>query len=132
MDVETRYFLIFKDILRTAKNFGNHGKLFFKFCLVLFYKKLHVHIIFCKKKTNKINSNSWFLFLDKFQVQKGVDVITYFSCTVKKQKFKSIQAHSWTLPPNPFPMLSFSKCLVCFLVYLHHFDQYYLFFTGGT
>ena len=32
-----------------------------------------------------------------------------FSCTVKKQKLKSIQAYSW----NPLPMLSFSKCLVC-------------------
>ena len=56
------------------------------------------------------SKNSWFLFLDKSQVQKNVDVITCFSCTVKKQKFKSIQAHSWT--PH-FPMLSFSKCLVC-------------------
>ena len=44
---------------------------------------------------NIFSKNSWFLFLDKSQVQKSVDVITCFFCTVKKQKFRSIQTHSW-------------------------------------
>ena len=53
------------------------------------------------------------MFPDKSQVQKSVDIITCFFCTVKKQKIRSLMAHSWT--PLPFPVLYFSKCLVCVL-----------------
>ena len=126
-------FLIFENILRTTKNFRNRRNFFQVLLSTIFYKSsstfnetfltssLLAYNIFSKK-------NSCFLFLDKSQVRKSVDVITGFSCTVKKQKFNSIQAHSWT--PSPFPTLSFSKCLVCFFVYLHHFYKYYLCFTG--
>ena len=59
------------------------------------------------------SKNSWFLFLDKSQVQKSVDVITCFFCTVKKQKYRSIQAHSWT--PLPFQRYLFLRvwCVFC-------------------
>ena len=63
--------------------------------------------------------NSWFLFLDKSQVQKSVGVITWFPCSLNKQKFKNIQAHGCI--PLPFQYYhSLSVWCVCF-VYLHHF-----------
>ena len=75
--------------------------------------------------------NSWFLFLNKSEVQKSVQVITCFSYTVRKQKFKSIQVHSWTPAPFFQCYLFLSVWCVCF-VYLHHFYQYYLCFAGRT
>ena len=132
MYVETRYFLIFQNMVGT-KNFRNR----MDFCQVLlstiFYKKsgtFNENFLTLSSLACNISwKNSWFLFLDKSQVQKSVDVITCFSCTVKKQKFKSIRVHSLTAPP--FPMLSFSKWCVCF-VYVHHSYQYHLCFAGTT
>ena len=66
---------------------------------------------------NIFSKNSWFLFLEKSQVQKTVDVITCFFCTVKKNKdseaSRLIVGTSPVTPP--FPVLYFSKCLVCVL-----------------
>ena len=100
MHVEVRHFLIFENILISAKNFWNCRNFFSSSAVYYFLQKFRY-----------IKKNSWFLFLDKSQVQKSVDAIICFSCTVKKLNFKSIQAHSGPLPP--FPILSFSKSLVC-------------------
>ena len=62
---------------------------------------------------NIFSKNSWFIFLDKSQVQKSVDVITCFFCTVKKQKFRSIQAYSW----NPCPHHHHSQCCISLSVW---------------
>ena len=53
---------------------------------------------------NIFSKQSWFLFLDKSQVQKSGDVISCFFGTVKKEKFRCIQAHScnsFRLSPHP-------------------------------
>ena len=118
MHVETRSFLIFQNILGT-KNFQNHMNFFQVPLSTIFYKKsgtfietLNLSLLAC----NNFPKNSWFLFLDKSQVQKSVDVITCFFCIAKKQKFISTQANNWNPAPQfPFPVLSFSKCLVCFM-----------------
>ena len=114
MYVEPSYFLIFQNILGT-KNFRNRMNFFSSSANYYFLHKVrYIQWNVVNFDLETISSkNSWFLFLDKSQVQKSVDVITCFSCTVKKQKFKGIQAHSW-IPL--FPMLSFSKCLVCVCV----------------
>ena len=77
---------------------------------------------------NNFSKNSWFLSFDKSQVQKSGDVIICFFCIGKKQIFRSIQTHSCT---PLFTVLSFSKCLVCF-IYLLHFYQHYFCFTRRT
>ena len=90
----------------------------------------------------------WKFFLKKQQLEitlilpiyTTTDVITCFSCTVKNQKFKSIQAHSWTPPPLSLPhpfqcylSLSFGACVcVCVFCILHHFYHYYLCFARRT
>ena len=51
------------------------------------------------------------------------------------QEFFKIQLSKVNLNPEPFPVLSFSECLVCVrvcFVYLHHVCQHYLCFTGWT
>ena len=62
---------------------------------------------------NIFSKNSWFMFLDKSQVHKSVDVIICFFCTVKKQKFRSIQAYSW----NPCPHHHHSQCCISLSVW---------------
>ena len=60
------------------------------------------------------SKNSLFLFLNKSQVQKSVDVFTCFFFTVKKRKFRSVR--SWNLPPPFFQCyLSLSVWCVCVL-----------------
>ena len=128
MHVETGYFFIFGNILITAKNFRNRRKVLLT---TIFYKSsgtFNETWTLILLAYNIFSKNSWFLFLDKSQVQKSVDVITCFSFTVIKQKFKTIQAHSWALPFQCY--LSLSNCCVSF-VYLHYSYQYYLYFTGG-
>ena len=115
MHVGTSYFLIFE-------------KIFFQIILsIIFYKRLdtfnETFLTLSFLAYNIFSKNPrWFLFLDKSPVQKSVDIITCFSCTVKKTNFKSIQAHNWT---PQFSMLSFSKCLKCAFRFLRLFYQYY-------
>ena len=119
MHVETRYFLIFRNILG-IKNFWNRTNFFSGSPKYYFLGTFNeTFLTLSSLACNIFSKNSWFLFLDKFQVQKIVDVITCFFCTVKKQNLRSIQAHSWTplpLLPLPFPVLYFTKCLVSVLL----------------
>ena len=136
MHVEIRHFFIFENVLRTTKNFRNHRNFFSSSVKYYFLQKVRyiqwnfltlssvAYTIFSKKP-------SWFLFLNKSEVQKSVQVITCFSYTFRKQKFKSIQVHSWTPVPFFQCYLFLSVWCVCF-VYLHHFYQYYLCFAGRT
>ena len=115
MHAETRYFLIFQNILRT-KNFRNRMN-FFSNSGVVFYERsgtfneaiLTLSLLAC----NIFSKNSWFLFLDKSYGQRSFDVTTCFFCTFKKQKCRSIQDHSW----NPLHLqcyLSLSVwCVFC-------------------
>ena len=64
------------------------------------------------------SKSSGFLFIDKSQVEKSVDVISCLFCTAKKKKKKKKNSETSRLivgHPTPFPPLSFSKCLVCAL-----------------
>ena len=120
MHVEARYFLIFENILRTTRNFQNRGNSFQVLLSTIFYKSsgtfnetfltlsMLTYNIFSKKQ---LASVSWYI-----SSSKTVDVITCFSCTIKTQKFKSIQTHSCS---PPVPMLSFSKCLVCVFLFIY-------------
>ena len=113
--------MIFRNI-SGIKNFRNSANSFSGFPKYYFLGTFNeTFLTLSSLACNIFSKNSWFLFLDKFQVQKSVDVITCFFCNVKKQKFRSIQAHSWNshpphpTPPPPFPVLYFSKYLVCVL-----------------
>ena len=118
MHVETRYFFIFENILITAKNFRNRRKVLLT---TIFYKSsgtFNETWTLILLAYNIFSKNSWFLFLDKSQVQNSVDFTTCFSCTVKEQNIKSIQAHSWTPPPHPFQcyhlfIYTISICIIC-------------------
>ena len=115
MHVETGYFFLFGNILITAKNFRNRRKVLLT---TIFYKSsgtFNETWTLILLAYNIFSKNSWFLFLDKSQVQKNVDFITCFSCTVKKQNFKSIQAHSWTPLSNVNFCLFTSFLLVLFV-----------------
>ena len=115
MHVETGYFFIFGNILITAKNFRNRRKVLLT---TIFYKSsgtFNETWTLILLAYNIFSKNSWFLFLDKSQVQKNVDFITCFSCTVKKQNFKSIQTHSWTPLSNVNFCLFTSFLLVLFV-----------------
>ena len=61
---------------------------------------------------NIFSKRSWFLFSDKSQVQKSGNLITCFFCNVKNKNSEAARLIVGTSPP-PFPVLSFSKCLVC-------------------
>ena len=100
MHVETRYFLVFQNILgikkfRNRTNFFSGSPKYYFLQKVRYIQWNDLNVPLSSLALNIFSKNSWFLFLDKFQVQKGVDVITCFFCTVKKQKFRSIQTHSW-------------------------------------
>ena len=117
MDVETRYFLIFQNILGTTKNFRNRRDLFQILLSSIFYKKSDTFseiFLTWSFLTNDIFwKKNWLLCSDKCQVQKGGDVIACFFCTIKKKKkFKSSQADSWDPRPPPFIKgVEFSKFL---------------------
>ena len=93
MYVETSYFLIFQNILGT-KNFRNRMNLFSSSAKYYFYKRSvtfnETFLTLSSLACNIFTKDSCFLLLDISQVQKSVDVITCFFCTVKKQKFRSI------------------------------------------
>ena len=62
------------------------------------------------------SKNSLFLFLDKSQIHKSVNVITCFFCTVRKQKFRSVHTTIQNPPPHSFQCyLSLSVWCVCVL-----------------
>ena len=131
MHVETKYFLIFENILRTRNNF----RILQVLLCTIFYKSsgtfnetfltlsLLAHIF--SKKT------SWFLFLNKSQVQKSVDGITCFSALSKNENSKASRLIVGTRPP-PFQCCPSLSVWCVFFVYLHHFFQHYLCFTGRT
>ena len=73
---------------------------------------LNFELVSIKYSPSPQKNPSWFLFLNKSQVQKSVDVLTCFSCTVRKNK-NSKASRPIVGPPPPLPMLSFSKCFVC-------------------
>ena len=126
-------FFIFENVIGTTKNFRNRRKFFSSSGKYYFLQNVRyiqwnlnfeiVSIYYFLRKT----AGSCFLINLKLK-----NVLTaLLASLVKKQKFKSIQAHS--LNPPPFQMLSLPKCLVCVcFVYLHHFYQYYLCFAGRT
>ena len=123
MHLEARYFVIFQKIFGTTKNFQIAGMFFQVLLSTIFYQGSgtfnETFLILSSLAYNIFSKNSWFPFLGKSQVQKCVNIITCFFCTVKKQKFRSI--HSWNPSPLLFPVVSFSKCLICvFFVYIHH------------
>ena len=107
--------MIFQKIFGTTKNFQIAGMFFQVLVSTIFYQGSgtfnETFVILSSLAYNIFSKNSWFPFLGKSQVQKSVNIITCFFCTVKKQKFRSI--HSWNPSPLLFPVVSFSKCLVC-------------------
>ena len=119
MHLEARYFVIFQKIFGTTKNFQIAGMFFQVLLSTIFYQGSgtfnETFLILSSLAYDIFSKNSWFPFLGKSQVQKSVNIITCFFCTVKKQKFRSI--HSW----NPSPLkefqcyLSLSVWCVCFL-----------------
>ena len=129
MHVENRYFFYFSKYLRSY-NQVLLSTIFYKI-LGSFNETLTGSSLAC----NIFSRKSWFLVLDKSQAQIGGDVITWFFSTVRKQKFRCIQAHSWNPPHHPHHsfqcFLSVSVWCVYF-VYLHHSYQYYFRFTGRT
>ena len=99
MHVETRYFLIFQNIFR-IKNFRNCTNFFSGSPKYYFLGTFNeIFLTFSSLACNIFSKNSWFLFLDKLQVQKNVNVITCFFCNVIKQKLRS----NWNPPPHLTP-----------------------------
>ena len=110
--VETRYFLIFQNIVGTAKNFQNVGTLL----STIFYKVSGIlnETLTLTSLAYIFSKNSLFLFLDKSQIQKSANVITCFFCTVRKQKFRSVHTTIQNPPPHSFQCyLSLSVWCVC-------------------
>ena len=117
---------VFSKCFRTSKELPKSQGLFSSSSEYYFLWKVNETLSWSSLACN-IFAKIWFLFSDKSQVQKSGDVITCFFRTVKKQNFRSIQAHSWKPPFPLFSMLSFSRFLVCFgvcFLYLHHFYQF--------
>ena len=117
---------VFSKCFRTSKELPKSQGLFSSSSEYYFLRKVKETLSWSSLACN-IFAKIWFLFSDKSQVQKSGDVITCFFRTVKKQNFRSIQAHSWKPLFPLFSMLSFSRCLVCFgvcFLYLHHFYQF--------
>ena len=96
--VETSYFFISQNILGTTEKFRNRRNFFQVLLSTILCKKSgtfsetfrtwnSVHVLFSQKK-------SWLLCNDKSQVQKNVDAIACFFCTIRKQKFKRSQAYN--------------------------------------
>ena len=102
------FFFDFQNILRITKTFRNRWDFFQILLSTIFYERSGTfnEILSWSSLAWNIFSKIWFLFSDKSQVQKSGDVITCF--------FRRIQAHSLKPTHNLFPVLSFSRCLVCF------------------
>ena len=87
------------------QRFSKSHELFFQVLLrTIFYKMSgtfnETYLTLSSLARISFSKSSGFLFIDKSQVEKSVDVISCLFCT----------GH-----PIPFPALSFSKCLVCAL-----------------
>ena len=134
MHVESSYFLIFQNILGTKKNFRNRKDFFQVLLGTILYKRSgtfnETFLTWSSLTCNIFSIKSWFLFSDNSHAQKSGDVITCFFCTVKNKTSEA--ARLIVGNPPPYSVLSFSKCLCLCLVYLHHFHQCYLCFTGRT
>ena len=84
----------FQKILGTTNNFRNRRNFFSSYSKYYFLQSVRyiqrnlnfelISIYFLKKQLVSVP--------DKSQVQKSVNVITYFFCTVKKQKFRSVHS----------------------------------------
>ena len=107
----------FQKILGTTNNFRNRRNFFSSYSKYYFLQSVRyiqrnlnfelISIYFLKKQLVSVP--------DKSQVQKSVNVITYFFCTVKKQKFRSV--HSWNPCPSSFQCyLSLNVWCVCFVL----------------
>ena len=107
---------VFSKCFRTSKELPKLQGLFSSSSEYYFLRKVNETLSWSSLACN-IFAKVWFLFSDKSQVQKSGDVITCFFCTVKKQNFRSIQAHSWK-PPSPFFQCCLSRGVWCVLVYV--------------
>ena len=106
--------MIFQNIVGTTKNFQNAGTLL----STIFYKVSGIlnETLTLTSLAYIFSKNSLFLFLDKSQIQKSANVITCFFCTVRKQKFRSVDTTIQNPPPHSFQCyLSLSVWCVCVL-----------------
>ena len=135
MHVETRFFFLFLKMQELRRIFEIAGSFLQVLLSTIFYKRSgtrnETFLTLSSLAYNIFSKNpAGFCLLINRNFKKSVDVIACFSCTVKKQKFKSIQDHRW-IPLLFECYLSLSVWCVCF-AYLHHFYQYYLCFAGRT
>ena len=104
MHVETRYYLIFQNILETTKNFQNPREFFSSSAKYYFLQKfryiqrnhLNLELISMKYFHKK---RAGFCFLINLKFKKVVTSILTSFCTVR-----CIQAQTWNLTPPPPPL----------------------------
>ena len=100
MHVETRYFLIFQNILGSTKNFRNQMDFFSSSAKYYFLQKvgtfIETFILTWSSLASNIFSKKSFCFLINLKFKKVVTSLLASLALSKKQNFRCIQAHSWT------------------------------------
>ena len=114
MHVETGYFLIFQNILGT-KNFRNHRNFFQVLLSTIFYKTSgtfdETFFILSSLACNFFyKKTAGFCSLINLKLKK---VLTSLLASFALSKNKNSETSRLIVGPPPFPVLSFSKCLVC-------------------